>query len=359
MSAHRIDETIASFAEQVIEGKALSDDQAHWLASLSNEHLHDLFRAASRIRDHFVGRGVRCCSIVAAKTGRCREDCAFCSQSQHHGTRVEGLTVLDEDQVFQAAMEAAVNGAQSFGIVNSGYGPTDQEVEHWSRVVQRIRDTGKILVCASLGVLTPEQAERLKQAGVHRYNHNLQTSRRHFPGIVKTHTYDERLATLQRLQETGIRVCSGVLFGMGETWADRIELALELRRVNPDVVPINFLIPIEGTPLEGMEPLEPMECLRIIAIYRFLLAQQSLKIAGGREVNLRDLQSWIFYAGADSFLVGNYLTTCGRSADDDHRMIRDLGLEMQSRPVSDDNVMPPPGPVLLNSQRKSPLPHAT
>ncbi len=320
---------IASLARQVIAGTPVSRFQAEWLVALGPENRLDLFREASRIRDHFVGRRVRCCSIVAAKVGRCSEDCAFCSQSAHYETPVKGLTVLQKDNVFEAAMQAAAAGADSFGIVNSGYGPKDEEIEDWGKSIQRIRATGEIRACASLGCLTEAQARRLKEIGVMRYNHNLQTSRRHFPSIIKTHSYDERLDTLKNLKSAGISLCSGALFGMKETWADRLDLAFELRELDPDVVPLNFLIAIDGTPLQGTEPLEPMECLKIIAIYRFLFPRQEIKIAGGREKCLRDLQSWIFLAGADSFLIGNYLTTYGRSAEEDRQMVRDLGLEIE------------------------------
>ena len=330
MPDHQMADVIASLARQVMSGTPLSRGQAELLADLDNEHLLDLFRWAGRLREHFVGPQVRCCSIVAAKAGRCPEDCAFCSQSAHYATSCQGLTHRQPDEVFDAAMEAAANGAECFGIVNSGYGPTDEEIEHWGPTITRIRQSGRIQVCASLGVLTQEQARRLGELGLRHYNHNLQTSRQHFGRIVTTHTYDDRLRTLLCLKEAGVSLCSGALFGMGETWADRLDLAFELRGLDPDVVPINFLIPIAGTPLETAVPLEPMLCLKIIAVYRFILPRQQIRIAGGREVNLRDLQSWIFLAGADSFLIGNYLTTCGRAAQEDHRMVRDLGLAMRS-----------------------------
>lgn len=350
-----ISRMIESLTRQVLSGTRLSRAQAGWLASLSGEHLLDLFRGATRIREHFVGPRVRCCSIVASKAGRCSEDCAFCSQSAHFDTHVKGLTVVPESSVLEAAVSAARDGADSFGIVNSGWGPSDAEIEHWGRTIARIRELGSIRACASLGILTDGQAVRLREYGVERYNHNLQTSRRHFPSIIKTHSYDERLDTLHRLKQAGISVCSGALFGMGETWEDRVDLALDLREVDPDVVPINFLIAIDGTPLQGTEPLPPMECLHIIALYRFLFPRQEIKIAGGRETNLRDLQSWIFLAGADSFLIGNYLTTFGRSPQDDHRMVRDLGYEVET--YEDGGVYSRPDAATVR-ERSIPLPLA-
>lgn len=323
-----VQQKIADLAQQVVDGVDITRDQAAWLAALDDAWLDDLFAGAKRIREHFMGNRVRCCSIVSAKTGRCSEDCAFCSQSAHFKTHVDGLSVLGPDEVFDAAMEAADNGAESFGIVNSGYGPTDAEVEHWGQVAQRIAETGRVRACASLGVISPQQAQRLAEFGVQRYNHNLQTSRKHFPNIIKTHSYDERLGALRSLKEAGISLCSGALFGMGETWQDRLELAFELRELEVEVVPLNFLIAIDGTPLEGSDPLPAIQCLKIIAVYRFCLPRQEIKIAGGREKNIGDMQHLIFNAGADSFLIGNYLTTYGRPADEDRKMVSDLGLEL-------------------------------
>lgn len=335
--------TLDALARQVMGGTPLSRRQAEWLTTIQQPHLHELFRAASRIRDHFVGTRVRCCSIVAAKVGRCSEDCTFCSQSAHYETPVKGQTVLDREDVFKAALSAARDGADSFGIVNSGYGPKDDEIEHWGESIRQIKATGDIRACASLGCLSEGQAKRLAEIGVMRYNHNLQTSRRHFPNIIKTHSYDERLDTLHHLKSAGISVCSGALFGMKEDWADRLDLAFDLREVDPDVVPLNFLIAIDGTPLQGTDRLAPMECLKIIAVYRFLFPRQEIKIAGGRELCLRDLQSWIFFAGADSFLIGNYLTTYGRQATHDRQMVADLGLE-----VEDFNERPAPMPRTMS-----------
>ena len=339
-----IADAIASMARQVIAGTDLSREQAEWLVQhVSQDCQHDLYRGASRIRDHFVGSRVTCCSVVAAKVGRCSEDCAFCSQSAHFDTPVKGLTVCSPDDVVHAALEAASKGAQWFGIVTSGLGVTNEEIEEYGQAIRRIREHGNVGLCASLGILDESQAHRLAELGVQRYNHNLQTSRRHYPNIVTTHNYDDRLNTLGHLKAAGISICSGALFGMGETWEDRLDLAFELRDIGPDVVPLNFLIPIEGTPLaRHKEPLEPVECLKIIALYRFLLPGQEIKIAGGREARLRDLQSWIFLAGADGFMIGNYLTTCGRPADEDLQMIRDLGLALREYPQKD---RPQPQPV--------------
>ena len=230
-----------------------------------------------------------------------------------------------------AADEAARNGASSFGIVNSGRGPTDRELD-WMEPFFRDTATGhRIRPCATLGELRPDQAHRLRDMGVERINHNLETSRRHFPSICSTHTYDDRLRTLRAAKDAGLSICSGGIFGLGEDWEDRLDMAFALREIGADVVPLNFLYAIQGTPMKGKAvELEPLEALKIIAIYRFLLPRAELKVAGGREKVLRDLQSWAFFAGANSFLIGNYLTTFGRSPREDHQMLRDLGLTFET-----------------------------
>ncbi|HOW69660.1 MAG TPA: biotin synthase BioB [Phycisphaerae bacterium] len=335
-----IAETIRSLAGKVIAGQAVNRSLAEWLVEeVGPDSLPDLLAGATRIREQFFGKKVSCCSIVAGKVGLCSEDCAFCSQSGHYATHVAGGKQLTDAEILRAAEEAAAGGASSFGIVNSGLGPSDAEIEACGRVIGQLRARGGLGACASLGVVTESQARRLAALGVQRYNHNLQTSRRFFPYITATHRYDERLQALRNLKAAGIELCCGALFGMGETWSDRLDLAFELRALEPVVVPLNFLIPIAGTPLAGQRPLEPLECLKIIAIYRFILPTQDLKVAGGREVNIRDLQSWIFAAGATSFLIGNYLTTCGRPAEADRKMVCDLGLAL----VGCEDLPKPPG----------------
>lgn len=317
---------ITDLAQQVLQGKRLSRDQARQLCGVQGDALYDLFYWANKIRIRFVGRHVKFCSILAAKVGACSEDCSFCAQSAHYKSGVKP-TKLGVEQMRSAAAEALASGASSFGIVNSGRGPTGHELDWLEPFFKETADAGKIRPCATLGELTPDQADRLRQMGVRRVNHNLETSRRHFPHIVSTHSYDDRLRTLRIAKQAGLSLCSGGIFGMGEDWEDRLDIAFELQELGVDVVPINFLHAIQGTPMYGQrEPLEPMQCLKIIAIYRFILPDRELKIAGGREKNLRDLQSWIFFAGGSSFLIGNYLTTFGRGSEEDHQMLRDLGL---------------------------------
>ena len=317
---------IAQLALTVLNGENLSADQALQLTQLQNHHLYDLFYWANRIRIHFLGNAVKFCSIVAAKAGACSEDCGFCSQSAKHQTHV-AFSKLSVDEINSAFEQARQNGASSFGIVNSGRGPTNKELDWLEPFFKQAASQGQVRPCATLGELTPEQAQRLKNMGVLRVNHNLETSRKNFPNIIHTHTYDHRLQTLRTAKQAGLSLCSGGIFGMGESWQDRIDMALELRSLQVDVVPINFLNAIPGTALYGQFPdLTPMQALHIVALYRFLLPTQELKVAGGREKILRDLQSWIFFAGASSFMIGNYLTTFGRPASQDHQMLKDLNL---------------------------------
>ena len=317
---------VASIAQKVLAGEAVNRDDALTLTQVSGDDIYDLFFWANKIRIKFVGRQVKFCSIVTGKVGACSEDCGYCSQSKHHQTHVtpDKMTV---DQMHSAADEAIKNGASSFGIVNSGRGPTDRELDWMEPFFKKTAEEGTIRPCATLGELTLEQARRLKAMGVQRINHNLETSERHFANVISTHTYADRKRTIQTAKAAGLSICSGGIFGLGEDWNDRLDMAFELRELGADVVPINFLNAIQGTPLYGkVEKLSSLEALQIVAVYRFILPDRELKIAGGREKILRDMQSWMFFAGGSSFLIGNYLTTFGRSPKDDHQMLKDLGL---------------------------------
>jgi len=320
--------TFASIEKHVLDGGLLSRQQAEFLVDLEQTKLNNLFGLAEKVRRKLFGNKVRCCSIVAAKVGGCNQDCAFCSQSVRHKTHVKDTSLLEPDEIYKAALIAASNGAESVGIVTSGHKPSNEQIERWGNTINQIRSAGRIRVCTSMGIVDNEQAQRLARFGTQRYNLNLQTSRRFYPHIVTTHQYDDRIRAIEHLKNAGIGICCGALFGMGETWSDRLDLAFELRDLDVDVVPINFLIPIDGTPLADNEPLDPVECLRIIAIYRLILPRQQIKVAGGREACLKDMQNMIFAAGADSFLIGNYLTTCGREPESDRQMVRNLGLDL-------------------------------
>lgn len=321
VSAHRI----AELAQHVLAGGRLDRSHALELAATRNDLLYDLFYWANRIRLHFFGSRVSLCSIVPARVGACSEDCAFCSQSRFHKTHVVPGR-LSLDQIERALDQALAAGASCFSVVTSGRAPSDRDLDTLEPFFRRAA-ARPIRLAASLGQLTPAQARRLRDMGLSRLHHNLETSRRHFPTIIRTHTYDDRLRTVQIARDLGFSVCSGGIFGLGETWEDRIDLALELRDLGVDSVPLNFLNPIPGTAAYGRWPLlPPLEALKIIALFRFLLPDRDIKVAGGRDRILRDLVSWIFFAGASSFMIGNYLTTPGRPIEQDHQLLRDLNL---------------------------------
>ena len=341
---------IMELACKVLGGTDLSREEAREVAAVDpmSDEFFDLLFWANKIRIARHGRSVHFCSIVTGKVGGCSEDCSYCSQSSAHKTHVKPA-VMSVAEMEKAGHEALASGASSFGIVNSGWGPTDKELDWMEPFFKKTAEEGKVRPCATLGHLSPEHAKRLRGMGVERVNHNLEASERHFPSICSTHTYADRVNTIRNAKAAGLSICSGGIFGMGENWEDRIDMALALRDLDVDVVPINFLFSIDGTRIHGtVTQLEPREALQIIAVYRFLLPTKELKIAGGREKVLRDMQSWIFFAGGSSFLIGNYLTTFGRTPKQDHQMLKDLGVsfhlynEMEVR--ADPDAVPGAGP---------------
>ena len=319
---------IQTLAEQILAGGLLPPEQVSSLSAASYEHLDDLLYWANRIRRRFFGDKIRVCSIVPGRLGGCSQDCAFCAQSVRYDTAIDKTpTALTDEQILAAAAEAQKKGVPNFGIVYSGKAVGDKELDRLISLTTQIKRDYGLGVCMGLGILNYAQMKRLAEAGVVRYNHNLETSRRHFAEIVTTHSYDDRVHTIEAALKAGLDVCAGGIFGIGETEQDRLDMALELRRLGVDTIPMNFLHPIPGTPMGNNETLEPREILRIIAVYRFILPTTNLKAAGGRVLNLRDVQSWIFMAGCTSILSGNYLTTAGRAVEEDVQMLRDLGLE--------------------------------
>ncbi len=322
-----MNEIIAKYAGIILDGGQLERPQIEEMACAAESDFDDLLYQANRIRQKYFGNRIKVCSIVPGRLGGCNQDCAFCAQSVRYDTHIDKKPqVLSDDQILTAASEAKANGVPNFGIVYSGRAITEEELARLERLIGKITDEMGLGMCASLGIIDGRQAKRLVDAGLKRYNHNLETSERHFAEIVTTHKYADRISTIQAAQSAGLGICAGGIFGIGETETDRIDMALELRRLGVDTVPMNFLHPIEGTPLGKTETLQPRQILRIIALYRFILPEANLKIAGGRVLNLRDLQSWIFKAGATSILSGNYLTTAGRAVEDDKQMLADLGL---------------------------------
>ncbi|MFW5798233.1 MAG: biotin synthase BioB [Planctomycetota bacterium] len=312
--------------DAVLAGRPVQRDQAVRLISVSGPARHDVIAWGGRIRRAFKGDRVHVCSIVNARCGRCSEDCSFCSQSVSHNTGIETFDLLAAGVMVERAREAARAGARCFGIVTSGRGPTERELPVILDVVRAIRNEG-LSVCASLGVLSEEAARQLHQAGVRRYNHNLETSRNHFPNVCTTHAFDDRVRTVEAVRSAGLEACCGGILGLGETPIDRVDMALELARLGVESVPVNVLMPIPGTRSEALVPPRPLEVLHTLAVFRMIMPRADIKLAGGRESALRELQSWMFAAGANGFILGNYLTTRGRSAEDDLAMIEDLELD--------------------------------
>ena len=319
-------------ADRVSAGQKITRDEAFNLSALPNESTAIVLAAADRIRRQFKGMRVTGCFVVNAKSGRCSEDCTFCAQSVHNEAPVESYGMLGADELTVAFNRAAECNAAACGIVTSGRDLNNStDIETVCEAVRRaVAAVPSVRPHASLGALSAESLALLKAAGLHGYHHNLETSAAYFPQICSTHTYEERLATVRAAKNAGLWVCSGGLFGLGETWTDRIDLAFTLSELDVDSVPINFLNPVPGTKLENMPRLQPLECLRIIALLRFVLPHADIRVCGGREQALRDLQSMMFFAGANGTMFGDYLTTAGRPAEEDLQLIRDLGMELSS-----------------------------
>lgn len=325
-------EKIIALAQKVLDGQAITKDEANYLINVSDEDTMVLLAMADKIRQKYAGAPVDCCAIINGRSGKCSENCKYCAQSAHYHTGVKEYGLLSEEQFFEAAKKAKEAGAVRFSIVTSGRGQSKaDDFENICKALHRIKTELGIEVCASLGILTLEQAKALKAAGVSRFHSNLETSASYFPEICTTHTYADKFSTIKNAQAAGLRVCSGGIFGLGETPEQRVEMAFTLKELGIDSVPLNLLNPIPGTPLEEKKPLPPLEILRAYAVYRFILPTAQIRTAGGREVNLRDLQAMALNGGASGIMIGGYLTTGGRATERDMQMLKDLGRE-RSKP---------------------------
>lgn len=282
---------------------------------------------ASRLREARCGKNVSLCVIINAKSGNCPQDCAFCAQSRRSTAPINKYPLLSREEMVTAAQVAAAQGAARFSIVTSGRGVmTRQEQDTLLATVAEIRRTTTLHVCVSLGIVNPDFLQALAQAGVHRYHHNIETAASFFPQIATAHTFEERLATIRRAQGAGLAVCVGGIFGLGESVAQRYEMAQIIRDLEVDSIPLNFLQPIPGTPLAHRQPLPPLEALQIILAFRLFFPDKRLIIAGGRLGTLRSLTALMFAAGADALMTGDYLTTKGQLPSQDLQMLHDLGL---------------------------------
>ncbi len=334
MSTQSIDATnhlrISELGKRVLGGGAVTRQEALWLFHLENTaDVFDLLAWANRIREHFKGNKVHLCSIVNIKSGGCSENCRFCSQSAAYQTEAPRYGLVDQEAVLQAAEETQANGVTALGLVAAWRGLEEGPVlDQICESLEALRQSGKARPDASLGIIRSQTvADRLKASGLRCYNHNLETSRGFFPKVCGTHSYEERIQTIHHMKRAGVSVCSGGILGMGESVEDRCELAFALRDLDVDFVPINILNPIKGTPFADLPPLAPLKILQSIACFRFILPRQEIMVAGGRAVNLRDLQSMMFMAGASAMMVGNYLTTLNQPIEKDLQMLKDLGLD--------------------------------
>jgi biotin synthase len=306
------------------ERRLLTTEELAGLAELPDQWVTSLAALAHQVRLAWCGPEVEVEGILSAKTGGCPEDCHFCSQSSRFDTPVKATPFLDADEVLAAAEETKALGASEFCIVLAIRGPDEKTLQRILELVPLVRDRTGLNVAVSAGLLTDEQARRLGEGGVHRYNHNLETSRSFFPNVVTSHSWEEREATCRMVRDHGMELCCGALIGMGESDQQRVELIGQLQELDPTEVPLNFLNPRPGTPLGDAQPVAAWEAIRWIAMFRLGLPGVILRYAGGREVTLRELQAMGMTSGINALIVGNYLTTLGRSADEDLQMLSDL-----------------------------------
>lgn len=317
-----------TLAQEVINGKELSNEEAMEILNADDDELLPLLHGAFTIRKHYFGKKVKLNMIMNAKSGYCPEDCGYCAQSLKSTAPIEKYPFITKEQIIEGARIAFENKIGTYCIVASGRGPTRKDVNVVSEAVKEIKEKYGLKVCACLGILKEEQAEQLKEAGVDRYNHNINTSERHHEFITTTHTYQDRINTIDIVKKHGLSPCSGAIIGMKETKQDVVDIARALRALDADSIPVNFLHAIEGTKLEGTNELNPRYCLKVLALFRYLNPTKEIRISGGREVNLRSLQPLGLYA-ANSIFVGDYLTTEGQEKNQDYKMLEDLGFEIE------------------------------
>ena len=322
-------EKLSGIVAEALEAQPISREEALWVLSFPEERVVELVGEVGRVRRRFFGDRVKLNALVNVKSGLCPEDCGYCSQSKVSTAAVQKYPYLETEEVLDAAGKAKAAGAKRLCLVASGRGPTPKELERFAGSVRAVKERHPELeICACLGLLGEGQAEKLKDSGVHAYNHNLNTSERMYGEICSTHGYDDRKETVEKAKTAGLSPCSGAIFGMGETDEDVADVALALRETGPDSVPINFLIPIPGTPLGERPGLTPRRCLKILALFRLVFPDVEVRIAGGREVNLRSLQPLGLHL-ANSIFAGDYLTTTGQPASSDLEMIEDAGFVVE------------------------------
>jgi len=308
--------------------KGLSIDFQEAMDLMEIEDVEQLFAAANRIREKLKGKQVDLCTIMNAKSGKCSENCKFCAQSNHYPTGVENYPLISKEEALAMALENQRDGAHRFSLVTSGKGISEKELVKVLEIYQTLQKETNIKLCASLGIISYEQALKLKEVGVTMYHHNVETSKAYFPQICNTHTYQDRINTIKAVRKAGLDICCGGIFGIGESREDRINMALEIRELEVKSIPVNILNPIKGTPLEKQKPLAAEEILKTMAVYRFINPDGYIRYAGGRST-LGELQRIGFKAGVNAALVGNYLTTVGNTIKEDLKMIQEEGLQIK------------------------------
>jgi len=316
-----------TLADQVLGGSPLTPEQGLEILTAPDDQLLDILAAAYTIRRKHFGNQVQLYFLMNAKSGLCPEDCSYCSQSKVSDAPVPKYNILSRDKLLDGARVAAERDAKTYCIVISARGPSERELHAVETIVPQIKEQYDLKICACLGLLTPEQADRLKACGVDRVNHNVNTSSNFYSEVCSTHTFQDRADTLGAVRNAGMELCSGGIIGMGESSEDVVRMALELREFKVESIPLNFLNPIDGTPLSGSDRLTPAYCLKALAMFRFANPSCEIRIAGGREIHLRSLQPLGLYA-ANSIFVGDYLTTQGQPPEEDYRMIEDMGFEV-------------------------------
>lgn len=317
-----------ALADKSIAGEALTREECYAVLRSPDDAVLQVLDAAYRVRRTFRGMKVHLHMLVNAKSGFCPEDCHYCSQSKISTAEIEKYPMMSVERLLEGARQAKAAKAKRYCIVISGRGPSDREVDHLARAVSAIKEEVDIGICCSVGLLTEEKARRLKEAGVEQLNHNLNTSERYHAEIVTTHTYQDRMETLRAARNVGLTLCTGAIFGQGETEDDIIDLALALRGLEPQSIPVNFLHPIDGTPFSGFDYLTPYQVLRLLCLMRFLNPTTEIRVSGGRELHLRSLQPLSLYP-ADSVFVDGYLTTPGQKTKDAWAMLQDMGFEVE------------------------------
>ncbi len=317
---------ILQLAKEIIDGKRLTKEED--CSFFMDCDLEQLCEGADQIRAHFIGDKVDLCSIINGRSGRCPEDCKYCAQSAHHHTSCEVYDFLPEQDILALCKENERQGVDRFSIVTAGRALTGEEFEKAIHAYETMRAETKIELCASMGFLTKEQLHRLHEVGVTSYHHNIETSKRHFPNICTTHTYEQKLETLKMVKEEGMWVCSGGIIGMGETWEDRIDMALSLAEAGADSIPLNALMPIKGTPLEDQKPLTEEEILRTIALFRYINPTAEIRLAAGRALMEQDGER-AFLSGASATITGDMLTTVAcATIQRDKKMLQRLGRDV-------------------------------